>query len=292
MRAYLTSTIRLLLQKVMKYMLFRFVLPLAVLGATVSAEAQRLEIRNYAVGSRVFEIQEMGGNPTTIARLLKRPDTYQKYLSSIPYNGLYGGLAIQRHHLYYISAELAKPTATSPFWRKNTVQVGLFISNQLAKDRMAVFNEQITLTSDSAATIAIDTYSLVQKQRFLGAAIGLNRRFRIANRLQFLMGLHGQASVAVVHKYEQQLDSAIIMVAPRRKPIQQTKTSRGFDLQGKKYLQWQTMVPLGLEVDVYRNQLFVRVEAALGLVGNAFRPKDLASMEAHGLGLWVVYNLN
>lgn len=270
----------------------RVALALTGLGAAVGAEAQRLEIRSYAIGKRVFEMEEIGGNPATIGRLLKRPDTYQKYLSGITYNGFYGGLAIPRHHLYYISAELVKPAATSEFWRKHTVQVGLFASNQLVKNEMALFNEQVTLTSNSTATINRDTYSLVQKQRFLGATAGLNRRFRIVNRLQFVTGLHAQASVAVVHKYEQRLDSTTIMVGDGISPIRQSKTSRSFDLKGKNYLQWQAMIPLGLEVDVYRNQLFVRLEADLGLTGSAFRPKDLASREAHGIGVWVTYRLN
>jgi hypothetical protein len=270
----------------------RVALVLTGLMAAVGAEAQRLEIRSYAIGKRIFEMEEIGGNPATIGRLLKRPDTYQKYLSGITYNGFYGGLAVQRHHLYYLSAELGKSTSTSPFWRKHTVQVGVFMSNQLVKDEMALFNEQTTLTSNTTATITRDTYALVQKQRFLGATVGLNRRFRIVNRVQFVTGLHAQAGVAVVHKYEQRLDSAIILVGNGMSPIRQSKTSQGFDLKGRNYLQWQAMIPLGLEVDVYRNQLFVRLEADLGLTGNAFRPKDLVSREAHGIGVWVTYKLN
>lgn len=263
-----------------------------LLGASVGARAQTWQVRSYSAGSRVFEIQELGGGVNSIGPLLRQPAAHQRYVSSLAYSGISnGGLGVARHQMYYASVELDRPTAAAVFWRQCTVQVGVLLTNQLAKGPMTVFEEQVNFEPDGTIIQTRAAYSLVQRQRFVGATLGLNRRFRLASRLQFVTGLHTQASLAVEHRYQQQWDSTRLVVPPNGVTQRTTNSTPGPDLAGRNYLQWQLFVPLGLEVDAYRNRLFVRLEANVGIVGSRLRERSLAGREAHGLGLWLGYRL-
>lgn len=270
----------------------RFLAVLLFSTWALHANAQGLRLKNYNVGYRVFEIQSIGGTPLTLGRFLQDPYTYQQYVDGIPYTSLAGGGgAIQRVPMYYLTAEFNKPTATSNFWRNHTVQAGVVLSKQIELTGLSIGNEKFlpSPSNPNDYTYYTNAYSLIQQQRFLGATLGVNRRFRLVNRLQFLAGLHGQASVALLHSYKQQWDSTTLVIQNSQVVRRETQTSQLPALQGKEYFQWQLFIPLGVEVAVYKQEVFVRLEANLGLRGNAFTGKDLASLEAHGLGLWLTY---
>jgi hypothetical protein len=250
----------------------------------IDVNAQHLKFKNYSVGYRVFEINAIGNNPITIARFLKDPVTYQNFINSIKYTILNGNPGIQRLHNYYINAELYKNSTSSGFWKRHTILTGLFISKKLIKDNMAIGNQEFVYSS-SDTTLYINQFSVFQKQQFLGAIVGLNRRFRISNKFNFSTGLYYQASFAFFHKYQQQLDSTIFTTRTGRK----TKTTRLPDLKGKNFYQWQAMIPLGFELDLYRKKWFFRLEADLGIIGSRFRPKSYYNREALGAGLSLIY---
>lgn len=262
----------------------RILFSLTLIVLITNVHAQHFRIKNYSAGGRVFEISGVGNNPTTIAHLLKDPATYKNYLNSIEYNSISGNPGIQIFRNYYINAELYKNTPLSRFWKRYSIQVGFLLSNKLAKDGMAVSNQKFVYTSLDT-TLYFNQYSLVQTQQFIGVNVGLNRRFRISNKLSFLTGLHFQESFTIAHKYKNQWDSTIFILPDNRN----TKTTRYSDLKGKHFFQWQAMIPLALELDMYRKQFFIRLEVAAGIIRSQYRSKNFAASEAHGAGVWLIY---
>jgi len=87
----------------------------------------------------------------------------------------------------------------------------------------------------------------------------------------------------LVHRYKQQWDSSTFT------PQQglNTRTTILPDFKGKNFFQWQLMVPLALEYELYKKQLFLRLEADAGIVGSRLRPKSLHTKrhmaQAYGL---------
>jgi len=251
---------------------------------SASVHAQDFKIRNYSVGYRVFEINSVGNNPLTITHLLKDPGSYKNFIDKLSYNGLYGGGGFQNVRHYYVNIELEK-NGQSRFWKKYSLQTGLFITNPLENKGGALENQNY-VAAPGDTTLYIDTYSQVHKQQFAGANVGLNRRLRLSSKLVFITGLHLQGSIAFVHYYQQQWDSSTV-----KQGIRQTKTTKLPDLQAKNFFQWQAMVPFGLELNVYKGQIFIRLEGDIGIIRGRYRPRLNTLEEAHGAGLWFLYKM-
>jgi hypothetical protein len=242
--------------------------------------SRHLKIRNISFGSRIFEKESIGNNPLTIIPFLKNPFVYIDYLNTITYNGLNGNPGIERQRNYYLNVEFYK-TSKSRFWKKYSINIGMQITNKLIKDGLALFNERVEF-SPTDSIVYTDRYSLVQNQRFFGANLGLNRYFKTSeDRFQFLIGLHWQGSFAVTHNYQQRWDSTIF-VLPNTRTTTTTELSK---LKGINFFEWQAMMPLGIEIDIYKQRFFIRFEAYLGITKNRYKSVG----EAHGLGIWMHY---
>jgi hypothetical protein len=113
--------------------------------------------------------------------------------------------------------------------------------------------------------------------------VGLNRRALISNTLTFLTGFQFQGSLAVLHRYNQQWDSSVY-----HKQTWTTKTTELPQLQGKNYFQWQLLLPLALEVNAYKHELFFRAEFNLGFTVDRYRQSS-TTRETDGVSFWVVY---
>lgn len=252
---------------------------------TITTNAQRLRIKNYSVGYRVFEIDGVGNNPLTIAPFLKNPWAYQTYINNqVQYNGIFGNPGVQILRNYNISAEWYKNSTESRFWKKYTVQTGVFLSNRLTKNNMALENQRF-VTSSTDTILYRDVYSLVQKQQFVGINIGINKRIRISKPLTFITGFHLQGSIAFLHRYQQQWDSSTY-----HKQIWTTKTSQLPGLKGKNFFQWRMTVPIGLEFNAYKHEIYLRAEFDLGIVGDRYRRRSgFLNNEAHGYSLYILY---
>jgi hypothetical protein len=147
---------------------------------------------------------------------------------------------------------------------------------------MALENQRF-VTSSTDTNLYRDVYSLVQEQQFLGLSVGLNRRALISNTLTFLTGFQFQGSLAVLHRYNQQWDSSVY-----HKQTWTTKTTELPQLQGKNYFQWQLLLPLALEVNAYKHELFFRAEFNLGFTVDRYRQSS-TTRETDGVSFWVVY---
>lgn len=261
-----------------------FIFLISVLS--ISVKAQEWKIKSYNLGYRIFEVNAVGNNPTTIAPLLKEPVAYQRYLNAIVYNSLYGNPEVLQLHTLYINAEWQKDNALLRFWKKYTLQAGLLLTTRIRQDAGAIGEERYLSSSDTVRHR--NMYSLTKSQQFFGANAGVNRRFPISKKLKFLIGLHAQGSFAIVHNYQQRWDSSTYTPSGGWN----TKTTQLSDLKGKNFFQWQLMAPLGLEYEFLKERLFIRFEVDAGVVGSRYRPKDFAAKEAHGAGIWLTYKPN
>jgi len=269
----------------MKYMIISTTAIIAFLISILSAsvKAQKWEIENYNVGYRISEVDAVGNNPTTIAWLLKKPEAYQRYLNTITYNSLFGNPEILLYQTFYMNAEWHKKNASSRFWKKYRLQTGLLLTQRITQEAGAIGNEgYLSLLSRA---YYINMYALTKNQQFFGANAGLNRRFGITKKLKFLIGLHAQGSIAVVHYYQQRLDSSTFTPGVGWNK----KTTSLPDLKGKNFFQWQVMAPLGLEYAFLKNRFFFRYELAPGVIGSRYRPKGFGSNEAHAAGIFIAY---
>jgi hypothetical protein len=261
----------------MKWLIFFFLLLEGPL-----CKPQALKITRYNAGCRTFEIDGVGNNPLTIAPLLKNPTAYQNYIHNIQYSGIFGNPGTQILRDYYMNVEWQRNPSESRFWKKHSLQTGFFVSSQLVKDKMGFENERYVVAPGDTAFYQ-DQYFVAQEQQFIGANIGLNKRARISNKLQFLTGVYIQGGFAFVHKYSHLWDSSVFR--------NQTWTSKITVLpsfEGKNFFQWQGMIPLGLEMDVYHKMIFLRMELDIGIVQDRYRNTP-SKKEAHGFGCWLVY---
>jgi|688.fasta_scaffold25335_14 hypothetical protein len=247
------------------------------------AFAQAWRIKNYSAGYKIFEVTSVGNNPYTITPLLKDPVAYQNYINTITVNNFNGNPQIMRLHTIYVNAEFQKDSALSRFWKKTTIQAGVLLTTRIRQGAGAIGDESFVSSPDTV--LFRNMYSLTKNQQFFGANLGLNRRFAISKKLSFLTGLHAQGSFALVHYYQQQWDSTTFKPGVGRN----NKTTNLPNIKGKNFFQWQVLVPLGLEYEFVKERFFIRMELAVGIIGSDYRPKYSSAKEAHGAGIWLVY---
>lgn len=267
----------------MKIQRATIILLLAISCFGVSVNAQSFKLKNFSIGYRIFEVNSVGNSPFTIAPLLKDPKTYERFFNSIKYNEIQGNPGVMSLNTYYINAEWFRNSPLSSFWKKFTLQAGLLLTSPLSERAGSVADVSYYRSTDTAKHIHM--YSLSKNLQFFGANGGVNKRFRISRRLEFLTGLHMQASFALVQHYKQQWDSSTYTPTNGWR----NKTTTLPQLKGKKFFQWQAMVPLALEYNVYKNRFFIRFELDAGIIGSRYRPKYFSAREAHGAGIWFIY---
>ena len=251
---------------------------------TLSVQAQKgFYVKRLSAGYRISEIDAIGTNPFTISPLLKDPTTYNEFLSNFVYNGYGGTPAPQTVHTVYLNAELYK-NRRSGFWKHIYLQGGLFITNKLSIEAGGLDHSYL---QDS--TIHNTTYSLYHNTQYSGINLGINRTTKITKRFNSTIGLQVQGSIALIHNYQQHLDSSQLKLSDTNWETlysQQLPT-----MQGKHYFQWQIMLPLGIEYEVWKQRLTIRAEIAPAYVHCRYRGKSFATSEAHSAGLWFIYNL-
>lgn len=244
---------------------------------------QKLTIKNYSFGYRVFEMNSFGNNPTTITNLLKDPAAYQNFLTTLTYNGFYGNPGISNLHTFYISAEFGKDLSQARFWRKYSIQAGLLFTTKSSEAAGALSNQFFTYSPD---TVMHDNrYSLVKNQQFMGIQTGLNRRFKISKKFHALLGLYVQGSFAIINNYQQQMDTSTFSTSVGWKRSSTPLPA----LKRKNYFQWQAMIPLGLEYGVYQNRITLRIELDIGIMANPYIGRTYAERECNGWGISIIY---
>lgn len=267
----------------------RIILAAIVLLCFFSAGAQGLyrgrhplQIRSISAGARLFEVNSIGNNPRTLALMLKHPEPYLRFIDNISWNSLYGNPGIQVLYQYQVAAELYKNYRASRFWKRYSLQAGVFVSSKLQKSGMSIGNQGMLPDT----TLFYDHFSITQHQRFAGALAGINRRIRLGRNIGFATGLHLAGSIAIHHRYYQQRDSNTFHY---RRGWSYTTTPLG-NLEGKNYLVWQAMLPLALEINIYRNRLFLRPEVFAGIIGGKYyKIFRRGPEEAHGAAMSLVY---
>ncbi len=246
-------------------------------------QAQKIKLYNYSFAYRTFEMKTYGTNPLTAARYLKESFAYSNFINNFTYNEINGNPAIQNLKTFYFSTEWKIDDPTSKFWKKHTIQTGLLLTNKSDIETGALINRNFVNTPERL--IYEDKFSLRKVEQFIGLQLGINKRYKLSNLLQFATGIYVQGSIPIVHKYTQQIDSSII------KPSisSQTKTTKLPDLAINNVFQWQAMVPIALELAIDNTGFSVRLEFLFGIVGSKFRQPNFAEREAHGFGFSILY---
>lgn len=188
----------------------------------IEGKAQKLTVRNYNAGFRVFEMNSVGNNPTTISALLKDPVSYQTNFEKINYNTLRGNPAPFGLKTIYLNAEWFKDSPTSRFWKKHSIQAGLLVTMKYSASAGSVADEYFNYTNE---------FTLTKHQQFFGGNIGFNKRINLSGKLQFITGFRIQGSFALVHHYHQQWDSSTYSTPNCR----QTRTTILPELKGRKF---------------------------------------------------------
>lgn len=189
-----------------KTILFRiFLLTIIIIALIPGLCAQQRIIKNYSAGFRIFEYSSIGNNPTTLAPQLKDPASYLYTLNNFSYNSLHGNPSIAYMKNFYLNVELRGRDTLTRFWKKNSIQAGILMTNRLSRSVGAIEDIQYDFLPELIRRNK--KYSYTEQIQFLGANIGFNRRFKMSRNVQFLLGLQVQGSFAVVHNYKQQLDS-------------------------------------------------------------------------------------
>lgn len=250
---------------------------------SLMAKSQSFKFKSFSAGYRVYEINAIGNNPFNIYNQLKDSASYSEYVNNIYYNSSSGNPAILRVRNFYINGEWLLNASAKGLLKNISLNAGLLLTGKISQPIGSVSDDSRYNSLDT--TKYVDTYSLTRNQQFIGANLGINKRFRIAKKFQIYTGLHYQGSIAFEHYYNQQWEFRLFTPSTGWN----TKYKQLPDLKGKNFYQWQAMIPLGIEYDIYRQKIFVRLEAIAGRVGSQHRPKSFAVNEAHGLGFWIIY---
>lgn len=269
--------------------LFIYLLLSFLTALNLTAHAQKgFYIKKLSVGYRISEIDAIGTNPLDISPLLKDPAAYNQFLNQFIYNGYGGSPGPQTIHTFYINAELYKNRRYG-FWKHIYLQTGLFITNQLPTTAGSLEHIYLQDSTVDNITYSKTTYSLKHNTQYFGINLGINRTTKLAKRLQSTIGLEVQGGVALTHNYKQFLDSSLLRVsAGYWNTIINKQVST---LQGKHYFQWQIMLPLGIEYEIWKQKLTIRAEMVPAYVHCRYRDKSFAAGEAHAAGLRFIYKL-
>ena len=264
--------------------LFIYLLVSFLTALTLSADAQKgFYIKKLSVGYRISEIDAIGTNPLTISPLLKDPTSYNQFLNQFIYNGINGSPGPQTVHTVYVNVQLYKNRHYG-FWKHGYLQTGLFMTNNLHTDAGGLDNSYL---QDS--TLHKTTYSLKHDTRYFGMNLGITRTKKLSNRLQTTIGVEVQGGIALVHNYQSHLDSSI--GRPSATQWESLYSQQLPTMQGKRYFQWQIMVPIGIEYEIWKQKLTIRAELVPAYAHCRYRNRSFAGGEAHAAGLWVIYKL-
>src|SRR5687767_14611912 len=113
----------------------------ALAQETPAAQKPRLQVIGLGLGIRVFEIQEFGSQAYNLAPLMKDPVGYKRFIDNQTYSGFAGGRVITVVPQHRLFVEFRKTGTASRFWKKNTVQAGLFLNNRFQTSSMALFDD-------------------------------------------------------------------------------------------------------------------------------------------------------
>ena len=269
--------------KKLSFDLYRvWLISIALTASCLSSSAQEKMIRNLSVGWRSFEMDMPGSNPLSIAPLLQQPVGYIDLLSRFPYNGLTGNPSSPWMQHVYLDVEWRGKDADNRFWKKHGLITGLYITENMQRS-----TGSLSVRTEQVAPVFMVTevaWSFRQQMRFAGVHAGLIRRFSVARRIDLCASFDAQAGWALNHRYAQRTDSTILR--PGQMPVVHGKSLP--DLAGKHYFQWHFMIPLALEVDLYKKQFFLRLEFIAGMLGGPMRQKILYGNEAHGFGISLI----
>jgi hypothetical protein len=269
-------------------MKFRHLLLPLLLIAGMSVCAQR-NIRSVFLSYQLFEMSGAGNNTHTAADFLRDPGSYTSFLNSLPSDGFTGNTSLQRLGYFSAGLEWRKANANR-FWKRYTLSGAIFLSPKVRIDAGSLTNT--TYQFSPAYQFSPDTvilrsaYALTREQQFLGAAIGLHRRFRLTDQLHFSAGLRVMGSLAIVQNYRPRMDTF-----EARPGISYIERSTPLPLlKGRTIAQWQVMLPLAIEINAIRSWV-IRLEGSPGLVYSQLRPDTPEGREAHGVGLSLLYLL-
>ena len=244
--------------------------------------------KKLSVGYRISEIEAIGRNPFEVSPLLRDASSYDQFLHDFTYNGYGGNPGPQTVHTFYLNAGLYKPHSYG-FWKHFYLQTGLFITNQLRTTAGGLDNISLQDSTPDNITYSKTIYSLYHNTQYFGINLGLNRTTKLAKRLQSTIGLEVQGSVALKHYYKPFLDSGLLRISVGH--YETVLNEQLPTLQGKHYFQWQIMLPLGIEYEIWKEKFTIRAEVAPAYVHCRYRNKSFAAGEAHAAGLWFIYNL-
>ncbi len=254
----------------------------ALTASCFPSSAQEKMVRSISVGWRSFEMDMPGSNPLSIPPLLQQPVGYIDLLSRFPYNGLMGNPSSPWMQHFYLDAEWRGKHADNRFWKKHGLITGLYMTESMRRPTGSLSVRKEQVTPDIVVTEV--AWSFTQQMRFAGAHVGLIRRFSVSRRIDLCASFDAQAGWAFGHRYMQRIDSTILR--PGQSPLVHRKSLP--DLAGKHFLQWHFMIPLAIELDLYRKQFFLRLEFIAGMLGGPMRRKTLYGNEAHGFGISLI----
>src|SRR5688500_14155691 len=112
---------------------------LLLVHEAVAAQQQKkqrypLRVKTWGIGGRLFELNAIGNNLYTLGYLLTDPEPYLDFLDSQSFNSLYGSPGVQVVYHFHLLAEFHKENPNSRFWKKYSLQTGLFLTSKFYKD--------------------------------------------------------------------------------------------------------------------------------------------------------------
>lgn len=241
-------------------------------------------VKGYGLGYKVFEIDLKGNNLSSVEPYVKNRDAYQQLVGPVlaSSNSFWGDPGVGHLKTVYANVELQKKDPQTRFAKQFSVQAGLLLTTTSRRPTgRAGF---VSSYANVDTPITSNTLALVNHQQLAGANIGLNWRAKILRHLNFVTGLHVQGSFTIKGYYAPSFDSSVYRPATGwiTKSVAQPK------IDATQYFQWQAMIPLGLELELYKQQLLLRAEAYLGWLGDRYRTTRY-DREAHGIGFWLIY---
>jgi hypothetical protein len=251
-----------------------------------SSLAQKLSIKNFQLSFSILERERFANNPETISPLIEDKASYQNSIDSFLSNGFYGAPGPEKVKSWQIAVELSTKNRNSFFGRHMAIKLGFGIANKIRKDHIGLDYRNYQIIDSVNNIFYKSQYDIVHNSRQAGLLVALTYRTKIFNHVQFTTGLVFQPNITLYSKFERQV-SYDTLYTPGN-----IKTSRSAPLptlKGVSIFTYNIYVPLGLEINAYKQKVFFRAVLNAGFLHSRYYQLTSKKNECNGVELGIIY---
>lgn len=265
----------------MKYLIL---LATAYFIGNSKVSAQKINIKSYQVSYSILDRDPYRNNPITLAPLLKNKTGYDNLINSINHNEVYGNPSIEKIKNFSLSIELSKQNFNSFFWRHFSIRLGVGLSNKIRKNGMGLVNNEVINYDTINYRKIRSEFWIINASRQLSFITGLTYKKNIFKHVKFATGFVFQPNITLSNNFSSNIDTTFF----KKDNTINIKYGGTNEAKGISVFTYNLYIPLGLNVNVYREQLFIQSSVNIGFLFSKYY-LDTNKKEANGIEFSIIY---